>query len=313
MSGRKSRHRSWCFTWNNPDGDAINRVVQWTGQEWFRFVCYQRESGESGTPHLQGYLEVRHPYTVVGCVNRLGTPGIHIEPRRGSQYQAIEYCKKPGGEGFTEYGEPSNQGARADLEDVKHLIDNGAEEIEVWDSHFASAVRYHRSFTTYRNLRAVHSRYTGGIYKKKRVIWHCGPSGSGKTSKAIYDAARTYGAQSLYIKSPSNGSNAWFDGISSQHRVLILDEFRSDIPYSLLLRVLDGYPVSVETKHGSVSICLIDTVYITSNYAPSEVYPNLQIRTQREPLYRRIDQVLLFDRWSDVCPYPSDITTNFRI
>lgn len=313
MSGRKSRHRSWCFTWNNPDIDSANRIVAWTGREWFRYVAFQRETGDSGTLHLQGYLEVRHPYSVVSLLDRLGTTHVHVEPRRGSQYQAIDYCRKPGGHGFTEYGEPSNQGARADLEDVKHLIDHGADEIEIWTSHFASACRYHRSFTTYRNVRAVHSRYAGGIFKKKRIFWHTGPSGSGKTSKAIYDAARTHGAQSLYIKSPSNGQNAWFDGISSQHRVLILDEFRSDIQYSLLLRILDGYPVSVETKHGSVSICLIEDIYITSNYAPGDVYPNITEIAQREPLYRRLDHILLFKKWTQVCETPQDITTNFRI
>ncbi len=312
MSGRKSRHRAWCFTWNNYTDDSYNQIVRWSGQEWFRYACFQRELGDNGTPHLQGYVEVRHPYSLISLLDRLKTTHVHYEPRRGTQYQAIEYCQKPGGQGFTEYGERAQQGTRADLEDVKHLIDSGASEFEVWDCHFSACVRYHRSFNAYRNICAIRQRYTGGIFKKKTVHYYCGPTKSGKTSKAISDAAREYGPESLFIKSPSNGSNAWFDGLTQQHRVLILDEFRSDIPYSLLLRILDGYPVSVESKNGTVAIPLIESVYITSNYSPDQVYKNIEDLSQRKPFYRRLDNILCFTEWTSVCRHPENITNNYR-
>lgn len=87
---------------------------------------------------------------------------------------------------------------------------------------------------------------------------------------------------------------------------MIIDEFRSDIKYSNLLRLLDGYPHMVERKGGSQSVDNIEEIFITSNLSPHEVYPRIT-GALREPFYRRINTYEFMDRWrEDRCPLPDN-------
>jgi len=59
---------------------------------------------------------------------------------------------------------------------------------------------------------------------------------------------------------------------------VVMDEFRGAIDISHLLRWLDRYPVSVETKGGSKPLACT-TMWITSNISPREWYPTLDQET----------------------------------
>jgi hypothetical protein len=50
-----SRSRAWCFTINNPAEDfwLLSEEVKY---EHIKYVVYQKEQGESKTPHIQGYV-----------------------------------------------------------------------------------------------------------------------------------------------------------------------------------------------------------------------------------------------------------------
>ncbi len=52
--------KHWCFTWNNPIGDdgmMFDIVKEWPTD----YLVFQREQGEAGTTHLQGYVEFEKP------------------------------------------------------------------------------------------------------------------------------------------------------------------------------------------------------------------------------------------------------------
>ena len=68
---------------------------------------------------------------------------------------------------------------------------------------------------------------------------------------------------------------------------LMLDEFRGGIDVSHILRWLDRYPVSVETKGGSRPL-LASKIWITSNLDPRSWYPDLDEDT-KEALLRRMN------------------------
>ena len=58
------------------------------------YIVCGREVGDSGTPHLQGYIYYKNAV-------RLSTmkevhPTAHWEPQRGTPQQASDYCKKEG-------------------------------------------------------------------------------------------------------------------------------------------------------------------------------------------------------------------------
>lgn len=102
--------RRWVFTLNNYTPEDESRI---TGIQC-RYLVYGRERGESGTPHLQGYL-VFASNKRFNAVKALVGDRSHIERARGSSTQASDYCKKDGD--YVELGElPDQQGRRTDLE-----------------------------------------------------------------------------------------------------------------------------------------------------------------------------------------------------
>lgn len=106
----QSQSRRWVFTLNNFTPEDERRI---TGFE-SRYLVYGRERGESGTPHLQGFV-VFGSNKRFNAVKALIGDRAHIECARGSSSQASEYCKKDGD--FAEFGElPDQQGKRTDFD-----------------------------------------------------------------------------------------------------------------------------------------------------------------------------------------------------
>jgi hypothetical protein len=115
-----------------------------------------------------------------------------------------------------------------------------------------------------------------GMVRTCTVFW--GPTGTGKSHRAWEEAS-----MEAYSKDPLT---KWWDGYRGQEHVIV-DEFRGIINISHLLRWLDKYPVSVETKGGQVPL-LAKRIWITSNLPPSSWYPELDSATL-EALLRRLE------------------------
>lgn len=121
---RESKAKSWCFTWNNYDEDAV-QFLQNLGPPVVYLIA-GREVGESGTPHLQGFLRLEKRMLFRAVKRLLGNDTIHLEATRNIQ-ASIEYCKKDGD--FFEVGEASSTGNgpgdRTDLEAFKEDVKQG--------------------------------------------------------------------------------------------------------------------------------------------------------------------------------------------
>lgn len=91
---RTARH--WCFTWNNPDPEHYDGTLPVRPSSVpVRYVVWQRERGESGTEHLQGYAELSQPVRLSAVRGWL--PSAHWEPRAGPRDSARDYCRKEDG------------------------------------------------------------------------------------------------------------------------------------------------------------------------------------------------------------------------
>lgn len=108
--------------------DAAGAVVPITINEDICLLVYQLERGESGTDHLQGYVEFTTRRTLTAAKRLLDQPTAHLERRRGSRAQAIDYCTKEDTRvaGPWSHGDittPSQQGKRNDIKDFKEWFD----------------------------------------------------------------------------------------------------------------------------------------------------------------------------------------------
>ena len=84
--------KAWCFTVNNPQEPYATAIP--FDQSNCQCLVYQCERGENGTVHLQGYIEFASRRTIAQAKLYPGLERAHLERRRGSKAQAIDYCSK---------------------------------------------------------------------------------------------------------------------------------------------------------------------------------------------------------------------------
>lgn len=88
-NGNKSqRLRTWCFTWNNYTLDDIDTLTR-----KFKDVEYifQEETGEKGTPHLQGYVKFKNARYKSSLIKEF--KGCYFEEARNEE-ALQKYCQK---------------------------------------------------------------------------------------------------------------------------------------------------------------------------------------------------------------------------
>lgn len=116
--------KRWVFTLNNYTTGEVDLLSQLAESEHVTYLIYGKETGESGTPHLQGYVVFDTEKRLNQAKALLGTR-YHLEVSRGTPAQASEYCKKEGD--FNEYGtlpgEPSRNNKQGKWDALVSWID----------------------------------------------------------------------------------------------------------------------------------------------------------------------------------------------
>lgn len=255
--------RFWCFTLNNYSDAELQRYSELTllpgGPN---YLLFGREVGESGTPHLQGYIEFPSKKGF-GAVKALLGERVHLEKRRGSQQEATDYCRKSDPAPM-EFGTPtvSNQGRRSDLGQLVDELKGGASLKDV-------ALANPELYCKYRNgLRDIANMVASEQEKRvPRNVFIWGTPGTGKSRWA-----HGLKPESTWIY----GGSGWFDGYSGQD-VAIFDDFNDDatrsggIPLGTFLKLLDRYPLQVPIKGGFVN-WNPEIIIFTANRDLSEFY-----------------------------------------
>lgn len=106
-----TRCMRWVFTLNNYTDDDVNHLVS-VLEPTCHYLVFGREVGDSGTPHLQGFFQLKNS-TRFNRVKALVGNRAWLAQARGTTQQASDYCKK--GEDYEEFGDvPVEQGNRSD-------------------------------------------------------------------------------------------------------------------------------------------------------------------------------------------------------
>lgn len=87
--------RNWCFTSFSLDLNCVQLHAELPANMKY-LILGEEKCPTTGRLHGQGYVEFRTPVRMTQVKKILGDPSVHLEIRKGSRQQAIDYCKKDG-------------------------------------------------------------------------------------------------------------------------------------------------------------------------------------------------------------------------
>lgn len=264
-----SRARTYCYTLNNytlGECDNLEKIPCY-------YNVYGREVGKEGTPHLQGFIMFKDAKSFLAVKKLLGDK-YHIEKCKGSPISNYQYCTKDGN--FVEINpenRPKGSGKRTDLDNVADAIKAGAKKKDICENYGSQFIKYHRG------IEAMINEYQEHRSGAPTVIWYYGETGCGKTRLAV-KTGNLHG--SYFIKD----NTKWWNGYDQQ-KVIIIDDFdaeENEMGFRNLLRLLDRYQFTGETKGGYVKINS-GVIIITSDRNPELMYDKKKF----DQLRRRIN------------------------
>ncbi len=255
-----------------------------------RLAIGQRERCDTTSRlHWQLYLELPSPGRFRSIQRLVGDPVAHCEACKGTQSANISYCTKDdtyaGEDSRFEYGERSagGQGRRNDIGDALLVIRAGVSQATIhtlFEDHGPVMVKYHRGMS------AAVSHYLGRTERKDapEVFVHYGLTGTGKTHYVYH----RHPMHDVWRAPVAVSGSQWFDGYLG-HPVALFDDFDGHHPaITVMLQVLDKYPLTVPVK-GSHIAWLPTTIYITTNLPFDQWYPEAA-PAHREALKRRVTE-----------------------
>ncbi len=276
MPSIQPRARLWSFTRNKRD-DEQSLPAPWselpTGATW---LFFQQE--KAARPHYQGVVHFKNPLRRSGVAALLGGGGIHLEISRGSAEDNKTYCSKQAtreeGTDPWELGQMPQQGKRTD-------VDSAVETIRE-EGYTAAAINHPTVFIKYPNgmkeyASVIQRVARGQDYRPPEILVLIGPTDCGKTTLAY--TIPTKGGK-VYDKPLDDH---WFDGYDGESTIL-LDEFYGQLKFSLILKLLDGWPMRRQVKGSMVTLSNSRWV-ITSNTYPWQWYT---FEGSKAALYNRL-------------------------
>lgn len=300
------------FTFNNYTDNTIKHIEDLFATGKFQYFIYGKEIGEQGTPHFQGYLELKAAMRLLTLVKVIGN-GFHLDVRKGSQEDAIKYCRKGAQTGedwhkdnpdthkpykwthptyglnasVTELGEPTKlmkSGTRTDIIKIKEAVNAGGMRA-LYDNDHITLNQIHMA-----------ERYMSIAEKPRdfapKFYFISGKSGFGKTTLA-HNQAKLMGYTTEQIYTKSEGSK-WWPGYDA-HKVVILDDFRDSwMPITEFLSLFNATPKNVEYKGGSRQL-KPEIIFVTTIKEAHEIYANCSGDPQIQ-IMRRIDRYIMLDK-----------------
>lgn len=261
--------KGWCLTLNNYSDEQYGELLSTECQ----YVIIGKEIGDSGTPHLQGFMQFnsRKSLKQMKALNAQA----HWEMSKGNIDQNYDYCSKEGN--FEERGiRPMSQKRKGDANVERYDMARESAKLGKFDDIPSDIYIRHRSTlrAIFAETQSAPSALTGELQNQ----WIWGPAGAGKTSRAM---AENPGA---YLK----GLNKWWDGYAGQDCVIIddMDPYHKALAQEFKVWS-HHYPFPAETKGGSMCI-RPKKIIVTSNYRIDEVWED---ETTRAAMQRRFCEV----------------------
>lgn len=286
----------WCFTENDCARDFWTKITDiCDGKPQIKYMCGQLEQGTN--LHFQGYIQLKTSKPLSYLRNQISDTA-HWEKQKGTNAQAMEYCKKSDGtelpNTFIEYGSfnpgRGGKGARNDIVKLRDAILSGTSQRDlIMDpEHIHTYAKYIKFHDRVRSLFKPPS-----VEKEFKVILFVGEPGTGKTRKAFKDEPELF-------EIPISNGTLWMDGYDN-HKTVLFDDFMgagSKMSLDNTLKFFDRYVRCVPVK-GSHVWYNPETVIVTSNYHPRFWYKWDTREPSWKALCRRFTEVWSFTKGQD--------------
>lgn len=278
MSKCLSASRGWCLT------QSANKISQEDLEKalanyvWLAKKEKGEEGGEQGYEHYQIYIE--NPTPIRFSTLKKLLPNAHIEPRKGTKKEALDYILKL----ETGIGEPfgsdieidvtEERGKRTDLLDIIAFLEQGVGLDEIRKMYPSQYFMYENRIKAY--LQSILRTKYENEWRDITVNYIHGVRGKGKTSHIV----KKYGYKNVFIVSDYEHP---FDEYEGQ-KVILFDDFYSSLKLEKMLRALDGHPYNMPARYGNKIACYTE-VYITANISLDLQYPNVQLEIKDREKY----------------------------
>jgi len=277
--------KNWCFTINNYSDVEAMKVGELATSADAQYLVYQIERGESGTEHLQGYVQMKKRKTLA-VMKRLLGDRTHLEMAKGTPIQNKEYCTKEDTRvyGPFEYGEmKGGAGRRSDLTDFVSRVKSGPiSEKEVIEEYGELVAKYPRFVDRVQRLYSEPTREAlvprpgwqmdlclvlNGPVDKRKVIWYWEHSGNVGKSYFALNYSSSDGRFGYVV---TGGRHADIFYAYKNEPVIFFDWARDQeesFPYRVVEAFKNGY--FLNTKYESVARRFaVPHVVIFSNFPP---------------------------------------------
>lgn len=293
----------WCDTQEKRQAEFERVKSVWPTSKYILYGPLELTE-ENKKPHLHFIIAFASNKMFKTIIKTLKSSEYHIESCRNF-HAAVEYCLKNDPNDKLEYGEPLKQGLRNDLKktlesshyNVKEIQENNPDLYVRYRSGIEkiceSKARENNTLDWLNLTQDEDGNIKDKVYTPTRVHWYFGHTGTGKSrtvKRVVGDKVKKGEIKPDEITIINCFTSAGFaiGMINYKSKILILDEFRGDcIKFSELLKIIDGTTINIK---GSEVYLHLEDIYVTSCYAPNEVYKNLGQTDSIKQLYRRLHE-----------------------
>lgn len=305
-----TQSKNWCFTLNNPtaaDEAKLNDLVPDT----VKYLIYQKEVGDNGTPHYQGYMQLKKTLRLAGVKKLLGRAHWEKQALGATLDDNVHYCSKPV-PGCTcphcveagrhprmgptvVLGEPTITGQRNDLVNFRDAVKSRKRKREIIEDEddeglLKTYAKYPRLYNTIRNMYVKRDFQT--ILEIHWGIPHAG--------KSTYVRNKYPGA--YYLSQPRDGGKGFWWCDYDGELVVIIEEFHGQMWQDMFCSLINLYPLKVESKGGGMPF-MAARVVIISNEDPMYWWDHKTLQTAR-----RLEEATV-KHWTEVYSPPTTIST----
>ena len=306
VNKKRIRKTSYVWTINNPEPEDILDLKAMEIEDRMRYMCYQGETGEHGTKHLQGYTEFLKAVDFTWFKKKMKRA--HIEFRKGTRDQARHYCMKPcedekcksphciserkkGGirwKPFFEIGTWKMDSGAGFWQGICKMIEEGSSDYDIFQM-YPKAISQHRALMRYRETFLQDKLVNKNIKKPEwenrevKVIYLAGPTGVGKTW-----AVRAWAKNRLYVAN-EHDPHMW--DLYAGQQIILMDEFSGKTPLPVMLQLLDKYPYQLRCRYYNRWL-RAEYIFVVSNHSFRYLYDEASEKVKRA-FERRFQGVLL--------------------